>query len=303
MKKSIHISLHRSLLIAVNVFRRPLDTTGHYFIFSVTRNSIPDTNSLSIIIQRLESNTLPLISVIVPTYQEEKILERCLKVFTPERKARFQLELIVSDGGSDEQTIDISRRYADCIVQYTGTARQGIAQGRNDGAAHARGSILMFLNGDTIIQDVDAFLEFVFLWGTGSTRHSDAPALACRIDVFPEERIWIDTIFYAIHNQYVRLLNAVGMGMCRGECQIMKRTAFDQVGGYRGHLMAGEDFELYTRLAKLGRIRFIDALTVLESPRRFRDQGYIRTILLWTLNSLYVMYLQRSYSKQWKDIR
>ncbi|MFZ4620001.1 MAG: glycosyltransferase [Bacteroidota bacterium] len=239
----------------------------------------------------------------VPTFQEEKILENCLSVFTPELKKKYSFEVIVSDGGSSDRTVEIAKQYADTVIVHSGETKQGIAQGRNTGEEAAKGEILIFLNGDTIMQDPDGFLSYVSLWGSGKTDASSSPALACRVDVFPEEEIWKDRIFYTFHNQYVRMLNAIGLGMCRGECQIMKRSSFHAVGGYHAHLMSGEDFELYTRLARIGRIRYINSLVVLESPRRFRKLGYIRTLFIWTINSITVLFFDRSYSKEWKDVR
>ncbi len=250
-----------------------------------------------------DPSSLPFISIIIPTFQEEKILERCLSVFTPEVKRRYALEVIVSDGGSTDRTIDIAERYADTVVRFTGKGKQGIALGRNSGAEAATGEILIFLNGDTIITQPDQFISYVVSWGKGELPTSHSPALACRVDVFPEEKIWSDRIFYTLHNQYVRMLNAIGMGMCRGECQIIKRKAFTTVGGYHSHLVSGEDFELYTRLTKLGRISFVGSLVVIESPRRFRAQGYLFTLAIWTIDSLSVLFFDRSVSKEWKDIR
>lgn len=255
------------------------------------------------IIHRTTGLPLPVFSIIVPTFHEEKILQRCLSIFTPERKARYRFELIVSDGGSTDGTIAVAQQYADLVVQYTGTGKQGIAGGRNAGAAHARGNALVFLNGDTIPDAPDNFLAFIQAWAERSHPTSPAPALACAVDVFPEERIWQDVIFYALHNRYVRLLNWVGMGMCRGECQIVQRAAFEKVGGYDSRLKAGEDFELYTRLATLGRIPFVKEIRVFESPRRFRTQGYPHILGLWLLNALSVMFLHRSYSDDWPDVR
>ena len=245
----------------------------------------------------------PFISIIIPTFQEEKILERCLSVFTPELKQKFSLEVIVSDGGSTDRTVEIAEPYADSIVIFKGKGKQGIAQGRNSGEEVANGEILIFLNGDTVITQPDQFLSYVVSWGKGELQTSSSPALACRVDVFPEEKIWHDRVFYTLHNQYVRMLNAIGMGMCRGECQIIKRQAFRSVGGYHSHLISGEDFELYTRLTKLGRISYIHSLVVIESPRRFRAQGYLYTLFIWTVDSLSVLFFDRSVSKEWKDIR
>src|SRR5438045_2745184 len=103
----------------------------------------------------------PAMSIIIPTKNEEKLLERCLQQFTPRIKDRFNLEVIVSDGGSTDNTIGIAAAYADFIATHDAPHRQTIAEGRNRGAEMAHADLLLFLNADTMISDAHAFLERV----------------------------------------------------------------------------------------------------------------------------------------------
>jgi hypothetical protein len=91
--------------------------------------------------------------------------------------------------------------------------------------------------------------------------------------------------------------------MGRGECQVMPRALFDRVGGYNAAMAAGEDFDLYKRLAVHGRIAHHAGLLVFESPRRFRRYGYLRVLGQWTLNGISVAVAGRSYSKEWEQVR
>jgi cellulose synthase/poly-beta-1,6-N-acetylglucosamine synthase-like glycosyltransferase len=54
-----------------------------------------------------ESNIM--LSVIVPVYQEESILERTLSIYSDEFKNEYSIELIVSDGGSTDRTVEIAK--------------------------------------------------------------------------------------------------------------------------------------------------------------------------------------------------
>ena len=90
------------------------------------------------------------ISLIIPTYFEENLLEQLLKEFTYELKQKYNFELIVSDGGSTNATISIAKKYVDKLVVKTKEERQTIAEGRNDGAKAAEGEVLVFLNADCI---------------------------------------------------------------------------------------------------------------------------------------------------------
>jgi len=164
----------------------------------------------------------------------------------------------------------------------------------------AVGEILVFLNADSVPASPEQFASVVLQWA------AEAPeeiALACPVFVHPEVAGWSDRLFHGIYNRYIWLLNCCGIGMGRGECHIIRRWAFERVGGYNEQLYAGEDFELYYRLRRLGRIRMAWELPIYESPRRYRRYGYMRTLWLWTLNAASVLFLHRSAARVWEPVR
>ena len=97
--------------------------------------------------------------------------------------------------------------------------------------------------------------------------------------------------------------NLLGMGMGRGECHVMRAETFRSSGGYDAALAAGEDYELFLRLHRTGRIAFLREVTVYESPRRYRRYGYARITMLWLLNGLGVLFLKRSMVQEWTPVR
>ena len=74
--------------------------------------------------------------------------------------------------------------------------------------------------------------------------------------------------------------------MGRGECQILKAEMFRRVGGYNAAMVAGEDYDLFRRVRKNGRIVMMSGVTVFESPRRFRKYGYLHILWGWTRNRI-----------------
>ena len=241
------------------------------------------------------------LSLIIPTRNEEKLLRGCLKQFTKALIQRFEIEIILSDGGSTDKTLDIAAEYTHLIAKHEDIFhRQTIAEGRNHGAALASGDVLIFLNADTRIPNITKFFNRI------RHRMNSDPALAAlavKVQVMPEERKLSDRLFHGFFNQYVHALNILGMGMGRGECQIVRRNTFDIVHGYNETLAAGEDFDLYKRLHRQGKIKFDTNLLVYESPRRYRKYGYVKVYSDWVKNGFSVLFKKKAASEIWEEVR
>jgi len=239
------------------------------------------------------------ISIIIPTLNEEKLILQILNQFDKRLKEKFNLEIIVSDGGSKDSTLQKINGLADKVLEHKGKFKQNISQGRNQGALNSKGDVLIFLNADTLISDVNLFFEKVleFLIKDGTV------AATCPVKVFRNEELKKDKIFHFFYNNYVRFLNKFFMGMGRGECHIIKREALIKAGYYNEAMYAGEDFDLYKRLKKIGKIEFLNDIIIYESPRRYRKFGYTRVFWDWTRNSIWITLFKKSISKVWEEVR
>ena len=224
-------------------------------------------------------------------------------MFSREWRMLHDAELIVSDGGSTDATLDIARKHADVVVLHEEPRRQTIAEGRNQGACNAKGDVLVFINGDTVPKNLDVFTACLAAFAIRTGRYARASALACPVGFADSEQQFRDRVFHVVYNSYVRLLSLLRVGAGRGECQVVRREMFERVGGYRKELVAGEDFDLFARIGLRGRVLFAHELHVIESPRRFRKFGYLRVLGSWTVNALSVMFTGRSSSDEWEPVR
>jgi glycosyltransferase involved in cell wall biosynthesis len=214
------------------------------------------------------------ISIIVPAFNEEGYIESTLSAFPPERRARYAMELIVSDGGSTDGTVEIARRHADKVLRPEGDRRPKISENRNRGARHASGDLLVFIDADTVPDDAEAFARELFRMASMERRNRRIMGIVCAVEIAPHERTLADYIIQKVVNFSLLLENTYGRGWGRGPCQIIWRDAFDLVGGYCENIVFGEDFEIYRRLKRQGRIAYNHRLRVYESPRRYRKYGY-----------------------------
>ncbi|MBI9072163.1 MAG: glycosyltransferase [Melioribacteraceae bacterium] len=236
-------------------------------------------------------------SFIIPTLNEEKLLSNILDQIKSISN-EIECEIIISDGGSSDKTLEIANSFTHKIILHGKSGKQTIAEGRHDGAKEATGEILVFINADVKIKDT-----FKFIMEIKKFEKSNALAMTCNVRVFEDEEILSDKLFLTFYNNYFHFLNIIGLGMGRGECQIVKKDIYEKLGGYNIKLAAGEDFELYKRIRKLGGIMFSRKLTILESPRRYRKEGHWRILFKWFFNSILVIFTNKSFSDDWEQVR
>jgi glycosyltransferase involved in cell wall biosynthesis len=87
------------------------------------------------------------ISVIIPTYNEEKVIEEC--IFSLSEQNYKDLEIIVVDDGSTDGTSQKLRAASKTAnLKVLSQDHQGPAMARNLGAKHAKGEILVFVDSD-----------------------------------------------------------------------------------------------------------------------------------------------------------
>lgn len=105
----------------------------------------------------LRREELPLLSVIVPFYNEERYLEECIQSILAQTYAK--LEVILVDDGSTDHSVDISEKYAklDSRVRIIHQKNGGLVCARKTGVAAAQGEYVTFVDGDDWI-DSDRYL-------------------------------------------------------------------------------------------------------------------------------------------------
>lgn len=196
-----------------------------------------------------------VISIIIPTLNEEKNIGAALSGL----RDIPDIEIIVVDGGSDDQTVSIAKS---CGAQVI-SAPPGRACQMNKGAKTANGDILLFLHGDTILPA--GFEHHVRQIIINSKAVAGAFPLSINASGLGIRLVEKMTNFRAKYLQ-----------MPYGDQAIfISAGLFRQMGGFpKVPLM--EDFALIRKLRKKGRIEIVP-LPVLTSGRRWKKLGVLRT--------------------------
>jgi glycosyltransferase involved in cell wall biosynthesis len=90
------------------------------------------------------------ISVVTPSYNQGAYLEATLRSLLDQNYP--DLEMIVIDGGSTDQSVDIIRRYAPQLSYWESEKDRGQSHALNKGFAHVHGDIWSWLNSDDLLE-------------------------------------------------------------------------------------------------------------------------------------------------------
>ena len=238
------------------------------------------------------------VSFIIPALNEEKRIGTLIDNINM-LKSEYVYEIIVSDGHSSDNTVEIARQKGAIVVEDSPSSSKTIANGRNSGASLATGEIFIFCDADTIMKDPNDMLSAVFSVFQDKEIVGGAPSLA----IVPEETILRDKIFHFLFNSIVRFSFTTRDPICGGQCQIVRRSSFSEVNGYNVQIVHGEDSDLFRRLRKLGKLHFFTKLVVYESPRRYRHFGYLVLLMQGVYSLLYQQIFKKMYLRNGEELK
>lgn len=212
-----------------------------------------------------------MISVIVPTFNEEEGVEVCLKSLCDQTIPRDQYEIIVVDGNSKDMTREIAAKYADNVFVQTS---QKVGGARNDGAMAAKYDILATTDADCFLPR--DWLEKVL---ADFAKYPDASAIYGIVyPLEPGIKHKLSLLGYNIVSRIGYWTGTIYMTL--GCNTAFRKDLFLEAGMYVT-ADAGDDFEIARRMKTYGKVRLDTNLKVGFSMRRYIEFGAMRSIYQW----------------------
>ncbi len=233
---------------------------------------------------------LTIISIIIPTLNEERYVGTCLESLK-KQSYKGPFEIIVADGGSTDKTLEIARMYTNKVVVTKGP----VGAGRNAGVKWATGNILAFIDADCIapknwLSEIDAS------FGKSSVASKKSNIVAVMGAIRPMDGSWVDGLVFILRERLQRTLTWLQAPYDANLNTAYRHEAFVGAGSFNPNVDYGEGVELAMRIRKQGRVVYNPRMYVYVSLRRVRKYGHIHMSIMALVNRVGLLLFGRTTS-------
>ncbi len=199
-----------------------------------------------------------MISIIIPTYNEEKQIVKTLENLN-QIKREIPIEIILVDGSSNDNTVKLSKNLVDKIfISHKCRAIQ-----QNIGASISSGEIILFLHADTIIPKIALKMlekqQKNIKWG------------------FYNIAFDVMQLKFYILSSCINFRSKVFKYGTGDQCLFVTKNLFNQIGGFP-NIDLMEDIAICQKLKKIFYPSILNH-SVITSARKWEKEGYLKTIL------------------------
>lgn len=229
-------------------------------------------------------------SVIIPALNEEKFLPVLLESLCTQTFRDF--EVIVVDGGSEDRTVAVAKRYQKRLPKLTVLVctPRGLARQRNFGAAHASGNWFIFSDADNVM------LPYAMgrIADYAATTKTNFFTTWFRSD----SEVTGDAILALFSNMVIEGSVSVKKPFSPGPLTVIRKDTFDTVGGYTENIVWGEDYEFSKRVHEHGiNLTLLRETCYVWSMRRFRREGNLSVLRKFALATLYNLISNKAFTR------
>ena len=189
----------------------------------------------------MDQNSSVIVSVIIPAFNEERMLGGCLSSLSELDWPKQAMEIIVADNGSTDRTREVARAMNATVLKDPDATVAGL---RNLGARNANGDILAFV-------DADCTVEKNWLKAAETYFDDDRTVAWGNPPEIPETATWVQQAWYLLRRKSADVETAEWLESMN---LFVKKEDFLRIGGFNSELVTCEDVDLCYRLSSLGRI-------------------------------------------------
>ncbi len=199
------------------------------------------------------------ISVIIPTFNESEQIGNLID-YLIQNKGNADIEIIVVDGGSSDNTIETANS-KNVIVEKV--KLRGRANQMNHGAAIASGDIFYFVHADTLPPSSypNCITESILNGFTSG-------CCAYKFDS--------DKFLLKINEQFTKF-NGIFTGG-GDQTLFVTKAIFNKIKGFNPDFVIMEDFEFYKRLKRISKFKILHSKAIV-SARKYEKNSYLRVNL------------------------
>jgi glycosyltransferase involved in cell wall biosynthesis len=213
-------------------------------------------------------SALPLVSVIVPVWNDLTGIEQCLAALQLQSYPNSKLQLIVVDNGSTDGSYERAQSFAGVTVLRE--LKPGSYAARNAGLRQAQGTYVAFLDSDCV-PDRRWIEQAVTL----AMRHSNLGVLAGRVNVAHSDRSSPSAAaLYERMFSFNQKANAEG-GTCITANWLSPKAVLDSFGGFDAALKSGGDSKLSREISQAGYPVLYSDVMIVHHPARATISGLI----------------------------
>jgi glycosyltransferase involved in cell wall biosynthesis len=244
----------------------------------------------------------PELAIVIPAYNEQKLIGDCLAAVVKEvKRSGVNAEIVVVDNNSKDRTGEIARSFEG--VKVVLETEKGLVHARHAGFVASTAPLVANIDGDTIMPE--GWITKVMESFRADDRLVALSGPYYYYDLSAWQRFLVAVFYGAAYLLYLVSRFVIRSGsMVQGGNFVIRRDAWISVGGFdRSIAFYGEDTDVAVRLNRVGKVRWTWGLPMWTSGRRLAEEGIVRTGLDYTVNFFWVTFAGKPKTTEYSDIR
>ena len=185
------------------------------------------------------------ISILLPVYNDENYITEAISSVLYNSYKDF--ELVIINDGSNDKTLEKIHEFNDSRIKLFSKPNTGLIDSLNYGIDKCQYDIVMRMDGDDVL-DINKIRKQIHAFES-----SKAILLGTDAYLFNQKGVYGEISLPSTHSEIVNLMLQLKPGIIHGTTMFYK-SAIEKVGMYSDNLKHAEDFDLFLRLSKLGRL-------------------------------------------------